>query len=105
MARLQVGARVTATYRVFEPGHHAVPGDVSILADGRRAWAGVVLDVCDPEAWADTMAFSHRTPTRDAVAAHVAKCRSGGYWDGAVPVRWEFGAICWERPSALIPLG
>jgi hypothetical protein len=76
---------------------------------GGRPWRGVVLAEDDPRAWTGTLAFPNedQPPTREEAAAHVAKCRAGGYWSGEkVPVLWDFGdetRAYWERLEHLRP--
>ena len=69
-----------------------------------KPWAGVVLDKCDPKAWAETIAFGSRKPTRAEVAEHLA--RVGGV-PSYVPVLWSFGEsgtkVYWERAESLRP--
>ena len=74
--------------------------------DGRRPWAGVLFDVIDPRAWANTIAFPEERPSALAVACHVARCQHEGLLDDRVPVLWDFGdyqRVMWERPRILRP--
>jgi hypothetical protein len=81
------------------PYHGAHPGCWG------RPWAGVVLALDDPRAWAGSIAFPTATPDPAAVTAHVRKCiLAGGCTE--VPVLWTFGAeqkIYWSRPAHLRP--
>jgi hypothetical protein len=89
---LQVGARRWPYY----PGH----------PDGwGRPWAGVVLAVDSPEAWAGTLAFGSASPDPEAVRAHVARVQAEGGLRSHVPVRWDFGyaRVWWERAADLRP--
>ena len=83
------------------PYHHAHPD-----AWG-RPWAGVVLALDDPRAWAETVAFPWPQPDPAAVTAHVTKCRARGWLsDGRVPVLWSFGdeeRVHWESTDSLRP--
>jgi hypothetical protein len=56
---------------------------------------GEVLAVNDPEAWANTLAFSGRTPSQAEVDAHLAKLKAEGVEITDTPVHWAFG-VMWE---------
>lgn len=63
---------------------------------------GTVLAVNDPESWANTLAFSGRTPSQGEVDEHLAKLKAEGVEVSDTPVRWAFG-VMWEtevRPYA-----
>lgn len=65
---------------------------------------GVVLAEDDPRAWADSLAFPHRTPTADEAQAHVKWCRQRGYLSNRQPVLWDFGdvqQVFWEPSDSL----
>lgn len=67
-----------------------------------RPWAGLVLELTDPRAWAGTLAFPRGTPSRAEVKAHVAACEARGLTFGdRIPVLWDFGSSglkChWEK--------
>lgn len=84
------------------------PGDTVIASYGRRNPAtgieakGVVLDECDPAAWAGSVAFPEHSPRRADVEKHVAWCHANGLKDSRVAVRWSFGKVYWEDPKNLI---
>jgi len=82
------GMRVTVTYRA-EHNH-----------------AGTLLAVNDPRAWAETMAFTGRTPTQAEVDEHLAGKMVAGVFasestDPRVPIEWDFGKVYWEPTSAI----
>lgn len=70
-------------------------------------WKGVVLDIEDPRAWANTLAFPADAPDPQAVRAHVAYCRANipNAFARTVPVIWDFGQhgkkCHWEVVSGL----
>lgn len=66
-----------------------------------RPLKGVVLDAADPAAWRGTLAFPNGEPELDAILEHLHQHPSLGV--SKVPVRWEFGAIFWERAADLRP--
>jgi len=73
-----------------------------VRADFRGDKVGVILDVADPRAWTDTLAFPGRAPGADEVAAHLKDCRERGLtFAGTVPVRWCFGRVYWEHTANL----
>lgn len=93
------------------------PGDVV----GARCWPafgnhpdcwqkprqGVVLDIEDPRAWSETLAFPEKAPQAEAVRRHVAWCRANipGAFQ-SVPVLWDYGhsmSACWCRTDSLRP--
>lgn len=55
------------------------------------------------------MAFPSQAPSKEAVKAHVAKCRASipGAFEQSVPVLWDFGpygrVLHWERRENLRP--
>ena len=67
------------------------------------AHRGTVLAVDDPRAWRNTLAFpSEAPPTVQDVQQHLAKLAARGiHLKDKVPVSWDFGAVYWERESAL----
>jgi len=93
--KLPVGAVVGARRWPYEGAHPAAWG---------RPWRGVVLAEDDPRAWANTLAFPRRTPSRDEVRAHIEALQQAGLQlDDRQPVLWEFGAVCWEPVHRLRP--
>ncbi len=93
MASLPIGAAVGARRWAYNAAHPRC---------WLKPWRGVLLAQTDPRAWRNSVAFPTLRPNREAVAAHVAWCRS---WGGmkTVPVLWDFGArgkvVYWERPE------
>lgn len=75
----------------------------------RPPWHGEVLDIEDPRAWANTIAFPVANPDPEAVKNHVARCRMSvhGAFGSLVPVLWDFGdnglKCHWESQSSLRP--
>jgi hypothetical protein len=68
---------------------------------GKRPWAGTVLAIDDPKAWAGSIAFPTRRPRQADVTAHVRQCQEQGLLGDKIPVLWDFGKVYWERPSVL----
>lgn len=65
---------------------------------------GTVLAQDDPRAWAETLAFSSKTPDPAAVARHVEHCHEQGLLNTEMPVLWDFPhgqRVLWEKISGL----
>lgn len=64
-------------------------------------WAGTLLAIDDPSAWAGSLAFPMAQPEQLDVSAHVRNCLLRGLLQDKVPVRWDFGKVLWERADSL----
>lgn len=61
---------------------------------------GVVLNLDDPRAWCNSLAFPRNPPTQEECTAHVQKCLAQGLLNESVPVLWSWGSekgIQWDR--------
>ena len=56
---------------------------------------GEVLAVNDPMAWANTLAFSGRTPSQEEVDRHLAKLAERNITIEDTPVKYPFG-VMWD---------
>jgi len=98
--KTHMAKRLSAT---FAPGTE-VRGVPPRQPPGGKEHFGIVLAPTDPRAWADTLAFSDRTPTPEEVAAYIQKPHIAGFLS-AVPVLWSFGKVYWEDPTSIAPTG
>lgn len=62
-----------------------------------RAWKGWILALDDPRAWAGSIRFGNRVPSKQECASHVQWCQKQGLLVDEVPVRWEFGKVLWQK--------
>ena len=84
---LAVGTLVSTRYRWPMSGSHPDCWELPHL--------GEVLSVNDPRAWANTLAFSGRTPDQAEVDAHLAKLAGHGITIKDTPVKYYFG-VMWD---------
>ena len=101
---LPMSLPLTSWQPTVHPGDVVGAGRIPFKGNHPRCWGlpwtGVVLSLDDPEAWAGSLAFPEAEPEPFAVSEHVHRCLRLGILRG-VPVRWEFGRVCWEDPARL----
>jgi len=96
--KTHVAQRLSAA---FAPGTE-VRGVPPRLPPGGKEHLGTVLEPTDPRAWANTLAFPDRTPSREEVVAHVSQPHIKAFMS-SVPVLWTFGKVYWESPTSIAP--